>query len=89
MAGDINKKAQRLWAIHQVVRDLSAEDTQYKKAKESLAEYQTELFLALKTVFNKLYYPLMDDQDDTALVAAPLLDSYINDKPSQEKKHFE
>jgi len=80
---NVNKKAQRLWAIHQVVKDLSAEDTQYKKAKESLAEYQTELFLALKAVFNKLHYPLIDEQEETALVAAPLLDSYINDKTGQ------
>jgi hypothetical protein len=80
---NVNKKAQRLWAINQVVKDLSVEDTQYKKAKESLSEYQTELFLALKAVFNKLYYPLIDEQDETALVGAPLLDSYINDKTGQ------
>jgi uncharacterized protein (UPF0261 family) len=35
---NVNKKAQRLWAIQQVVKDLSVEDTQYKKAKETLAE---------------------------------------------------
>ena len=80
---NVNKKAQRLWAINQVVKDLSVEDSQYKKAKEALAEYQTELFLALKAVFNKLYYPLINDQDDTALVATPLLDGYINDKTGQ------
>src|SRR5439155_24022493 len=74
------KKAQRLWAINQVVKDLSAEDTQYKKAKETLAEYQTELFLVLKGVFNKLHYPLVDDDDETVLIAAPLLDGYVNDK---------
>ena len=84
---NVNKKAQRLWAIHQVVRDLSVEDAQYKKSKESLAEYQTELFLALKAVFNKLYYPLIDDQDETALVAAPLLDSYINEKTGQRTQY--
>jgi hypothetical protein len=80
---NVNKKAQRLWAIQQVVKDLSTEDTQYKKAKETLADYQTELFLALKTVFNKLHYPLIDDNGDTALVEAPLLDSYINEKTGQ------
>ena len=77
---NVNKKAQRLWAMIQVVKDLSAEDTQYKKAKETLADYQTELFLALKAVFNKLYYPLITDEDETVLVPAPLLDSYIDDK---------
>jgi hypothetical protein len=80
---NVNKKAQRLWAINQVVKDLSAEDTQYKKAKETLADYQTELFIAVKAVFNKLYYPLVDDNDETALVSTPLLDSYINDKTGQ------
>jgi hypothetical protein len=77
---NVNKKAERLWAINQVVMDLSAEDTQFKNAKKTLAEYQTELFLALKAVFNKLYYPLINEEDETALVSAPLLDSYINDK---------
>ena len=30
---NVNKKAERLWAIHQVVKDLTPEDTQYKKAQ--------------------------------------------------------
>ena len=77
---NVNKKAQRLWAIQQVVKDLSAEDAQYKKAKETFADYQTELFFALKAVFNKLHYPLIDDNGETTLVEAPLLDSYINEK---------
>ena len=80
---NVNKKAQRLWAIHQVVKDLSAEDTQYKKAKETLADYQTELFFALKAVFNQLHYPLFNDNDDTVLVSTPLLDSYISEKTGQ------
>mgnify|MGYP000884131048 CR=1 FL=1 len=80
---NVNKKAQRLWAITQVVKDLSAEDSQYKKAKDTLSEYQTELFLAVKAVFNKIYYPLIDEDDETALIVAPLLDSYINDKTGQ------
>jgi hypothetical protein len=80
---NVNKKAERLWAITQVVKDLSVEDTQYKKAKETLADYQTELFFALKAIFNKLHYPLIDEEGETAMVAAPLLDSYINDKTGQ------
>src|SRR4051812_3532583 len=40
----------------------------------------TDLFLALKAVFNKLYYPLIHEEGETALVPAPLLDSYVNDK---------
>lgn len=80
---NVNKKAARLWAIAQVVRDLSPEDTRYKRAKETLAEYQTELFLAIKAVFNKLHYPLIDEKGEAALIPAPLLDSYINDKSGQ------
>lgn len=80
---NVNKKAQRLWAIQQVVKDLSVEDAQFKKAKETLADYQTELFLALKAVFNKLYYPLVTQEGEIGLVPAPLLDSYISDKTGQ------
>lgn len=80
---NVNKKAERLWAITQVVKDLTAEDTQYKKAKDTHADYQTELFIALKAVFNKLHYPLIDEEGETTLIAAPLLDSYINDKTGQ------
>jgi predicted AAA+ superfamily ATPase len=42
---NVNKKAQRLWAINQVVKDLTPDDSQYRKAKDTEAEYQTELFL--------------------------------------------
>jgi predicted AAA+ superfamily ATPase len=49
---NVNKKAERLWAISQVVEDLTPDDSQYKKAKETLPEYQTELFIAIKAVFN-------------------------------------
>jgi hypothetical protein len=77
---NVNKKAERLWAISQVVRDMSSEDTQYKKAKETLAEYQTELFIAIKAVFNKFYYPLIDEEQETALIATSLLDGYIDER---------
>lgn len=78
---NVNKKAERLWAITQVVRDLTPDDVQYKKAKETLADYQTELFIAIRGVFNKLYYPLIDEDQETALIVCPLLDGYI-DEPS-------
>lgn len=77
---NVNKKSERLWAITQVVGDMSSEDTQYKKAKETLAEYQTELFLAIKAVFNKFYYPLIDDEQETALIQVTLQDGYIDEK---------
>jgi hypothetical protein len=77
---NVNKKAERLWAITQVLDDLTPDDSQYKKAKETISEYQTELFIAIKGVFNKLYYPLIDDEEETALVDTLLLDSYIDEK---------
>jgi hypothetical protein len=80
---NVNRKAQRLWAIQQVVKDLKPEDMQHRKASEMLADYQTELFFALKSVFNKVHYPLIGDAGDAVLVEAPLLDSYINEKTSQ------
>lgn len=77
---NVNKKADRLWAITQVVGDLSSEDTQHKKAKDTLSEYQTELFIAIKAVFNKFHYPLINEEQETALIATSLLDGYVDDK---------
>ena len=84
---NVNKKAQRAWAIGQVVADLTPDDSQYKKAKETEADYQTELFLTIKSVFNKFHYPLIDDEGETALIATPLLDSYIDAKTGHQVKY--
>ncbi|MDR5794497.1 DUF499 domain-containing protein [Caballeronia sp. LZ008] len=84
---NVNKKAQRLWAISQVVRDLTPDDSQYKKAKETEAVYQTELFLALKAVFSKFAYPLVDDEGETALIGTTLLDGYIDQKTGHHVKY--
>ena len=83
----INKKAQRLWAISQVVKDLTPDDSQYKKAKDTEAEYQTELFVAIKAVFNKFHYPLIDEEQETALIGAPLLDGYVDQKTGHHVKY--
>lgn len=83
----VNKKAQRLWAIAQVVKDLTPDDTQYKKAKETESEYQTELFLAIKAVFNKFHYPLVDDDGETALVETPLMDGFVDTKTGHHVKY--
>ena len=83
----VNKKAQRLWAISQVVKDLTPDDSQYKKAKDTEAEYQTELFVAIKAVFNKFHYPLIDDEQETALIGAPLLDGYVDQKTGHHVKY--
>jgi hypothetical protein len=84
---NVNKKAERLWAIKQVLSDLTPDDTQYKKAKESLIAYETELFIALKAVFNKLYYPLIDEEGETTLVSTPLLDGYVDEKTGHHVKY--
>ncbi len=84
---NVNKKAQRLWAITQVVKDLTPDDTQYKKATETSFDYQSELFIAIKAVFNKFHYPLVDDDHETALIGAPLLDGYIDQKTGHHIKY--
>ena len=84
---NVNKKAQRLWAINQVVKDLTPDDSQYKKAKDIEADYQTELFLAIKSVFNKFHYPLIDDEQETALIGTSLLDGYIDQKTGHHVKY--
>jgi hypothetical protein len=84
---NVNKKAERLWAISQVVKDLTPDDSQYRKAKDTLADYQTELFIALKGVFNKLYYPLIDEGGETALVGTLLLDGYVDEKTGHHVKY--
>ena len=84
---NVNKKAERLWAIHQVVEDLTPEDGQFKKAKETLTDSQIELFIAIKGVFNKLHYPLIDEDSETALVAAPLLDGYVDETTGHHVKY--
>lgn len=84
---NVNKKAQRLWAISQVVKDLTPDDSQYKKAKDTEAEYQTELFLAIKAVFNKFHYPLVDEEQETALICVPLMDGYVDQKTGHHVKY--
>ena len=76
----VNKNAERMWAISQVFSDLTSDDPQYKKAKEKLSDYQAELFIAIKGVFNKFYYPLIDENDETSLISIQLLDGYIDEQ---------
>ncbi len=76
----VNKRAERLWAIRQVCNELAPDDVQNKSARERLAEYQAELFIAIKAVFNRLFYPMMDANGDNTLIETPLLDSYVDEK---------
>lgn len=84
---NVNKKAQRLWAISQVVMDMTPDDSQYKKAKDTEAEYQTELFMAIKAVFNKFHYPLVDEEGESSLIGTPLLDGYFDQKTGHHVKY--
>jgi len=84
----VNKKAQRLWAVSQVVKDLSADDSsQRNKAVAIEQEYQSELFIAIKAVFNKFHYPVFDEEGETGLVEVPLQDSYIEHRTGRQVKY--
>ncbi len=75
----VNQKATRLWSVSQVVADMTTDDSQYKKAKTTLAGDQATLFMTIKAVFNKLYYPLVDGEGETVLINTSLLGGYIDD----------
>lgn len=83
---NVNQRGQKLWAIKQVLEDLSPEDTQYKKAKEQVTEYESELFMAIRALFSELYYPIFDG-DETILEHQPLADSYIDKQTGQHIKY--
>lgn len=75
---NVNKKAERAWAIDQIVGDLGKDDPFLKRAKETKIEYDAELFIAIKAVFNKLYYPLVDDEGESGLISVNLSDGYVD-----------
>ena len=73
----IRNHARRHWAIEQVLKDMSKDDAQYEKAKEERTNIQTELFLAIRSVYARLLYPLGDPSTgDSKLTDTTLLDSY-------------
>lgn len=83
---NVNKQAERLWAIDQIVDDLTPEDSFYKRAKKTQLEYEADLFIAIRAVFNRLCYPLVDEEGEPALVPTPLLDGY-QDKDGRPVKY--
>jgi hypothetical protein len=83
---NVNKRGQKLWAIRQVLDDLSTEDFQYKKAKDTVTEYESELFLAIRALFSELYYPIFDG-DDSILEHQALSDSYYDNQSGQTVKY--
>jgi len=73
----IRKHAERLWAIRKVLKDKTPEDAQFSLANTRLIEFESELFLAIRSVYAKLVYPLIDQETgETGLAETPLLDSY-------------
>ena len=83
----IRNHAKRLWAIKQVLKDMSTDDAQYEKAREERTNIQTELFMALRSVYARLWYPLGDPSTgDSKLTDTTLLDSFTEDGTGQSVK---
>ena len=84
----IRNHARRQWAIDQVLKDMNKEDAQYEKAKEERTNIRTELFLALRSVYARLLYPLGDPATgDSKLTDTTLLDSYTEEPGGQPIKY--
>ncbi len=84
----IRSHARRYWAIEQVLKDMSKDDAQYEKAKEERTNIQTELFLAVRSVYARLLYPLGDPSTgDSKLTDTTLLDSYTEQPGGQPIKY--
>ena len=63
---------------------MNKDDAQYEKAKEERTSIQTELFLAIRSVYARLLYPLGDPATgESKLADTTLLDSYV-EKPGDE-----
>jgi len=84
----IRNHARRQWAIDQVLKDMNKEDAQYEKAKEERTNIKTELFLALRSVYARLLYPLGDPATgDSKFTETTLLDNYTEEPGGQPIKY--
>lgn len=84
----IRNHARRYWAIEQVLKDMNKDDAQYEKAKDERTNIQTELFLALRSVYARLLYPLGNPATgDSKLEETTLLDSYEDDLGGKKVKY--
>ena len=84
----IRNHARRHWAIDQVLKDMSKDDAQYEKAKTERTNIQTDLFLAVRSVYARLLYPLGDPATgDSKLEDTTLLDSYQDDTAGKQIKY--
>jgi hypothetical protein len=84
----IRNHARRHWAIEQVLKDMGRDDAQYEKAKDERTNIQTELFLAIRSVYARLLYPLGDPSTgESKLTDTTLLDSYTEQPGGQPIKY--
>ncbi|MGJ8726553.1 MAG: DUF499 domain-containing protein [Roseibacillus sp.] len=83
----IRNHAKRFWAIREVLKDMTKDDQQFEKAKGEQTNIQTELFMALRSLYARLFYPLGDPTTgDTKLTDTTLLDSFQDDLTGQNIK---
>lgn len=76
----IRNHAKRLWAIGEVLGDMSKDDPQFEKAKAEQTTIKSDIFLALRSVYARLLYPLGDlSTGDSKLHDTTLLDSFQDD----------
>jgi hypothetical protein len=67
---------------------MSRDDAQYEKAKDERTTIQTDMFLAIRSVYARLFYPLGDQSTgDTKLTDTTLLDSYQEQPDGQPLKY--
>ncbi len=67
---------------------MSKDDAQFEKAKDERTNIQTELFLAIRSVYARLLYPLGDPSTgDSKLTDTTLLDSYTEQPGGQPIKY--
>ncbi|MCO8122601.1 DUF499 domain-containing protein [Stieleria sp. TO1_6] len=84
----VNKHAERFWAIEQVLKDMTKDDAQWEKALTEKANIQSELFMAIRTVYARLLYPLYDNSlGKSKLADAALLDSYSEEGSDKAIKY--
>ena len=77
----VRRYARRVWAASEVVKDLGKDHANYDKAKQELANNESELFLALRGLYTKLSYPLWDPSSgETELTGTDLLDYYVEEQ---------
>ena len=84
----IRNHARRYWAIVQVLKDMNKDDAQFEKAKDERTTIQTELFLALRSVYARMLYPLGDPSTgESRLTETTLQDSYAEEPGGQPIKY--